>query len=371
MLSQLVFDEKFFKDVFGAPGTDSYDWRNVIKFLLSLRGSITKFTLRLPKDMVFDVEDINHWFLFLSGKEIKDVSLINMHETPLKLPDHLFSCLELKCLEIRDCYFCPPLSFRGFPNLLKLNLLRVHFESYKFGELVTCCPVLEILGNYVDGLLGKVKAVEIAQLDNLKSLSMSLSNLDTGTLTSSSIFQLVGSFSKLQEVILVFLNCKLLAEAGATKGITTTFPCLEILRLWSVDCNKDIEVSLVLKMICCSPKLQKLQIVGTYENDVPPIAPCSSDFNDNTMWRSQLRSVVFACSKGSKSEIYLIKTLLACSPLLKKIAIGLNTSLMVDGADGRLQFAEKLLKLHRASTMAEIDLFYFSNWDSSVPYYYW
>nr|XP_043638530.1 uncharacterized protein LOC122609568 [Erigeron canadensis] len=200
---------------------------------------------------------------------------------------------------------------------------------------------------------------------------MSLSNLDTRTLTGSSIFQLVGSFSKLQEVDLVFLNCKLLAEAGAKKRVTTTFPCLQTLRLRSIDCNKDIEVSLVLKMICCSPKLQKLLILGTSENDVPPVAPCSSDLDDTTMSQSQLQSVVFACSKGSKFEVYLIKSLLACSPLLKKIAVGLNSSLVVGGADGKLQFAEKLLKLHRASPVAEIDLFYFSKWDSSVAYFNW
>nr|XP_043636378.1 F-box/FBD/LRR-repeat protein At1g13570-like [Erigeron canadensis] len=204
MLSQLVLDEQFFKDLLGAQGISSYDWRNVIQFLLHLKGSITKFTLRLPKHRVVNDKDINHWFLFLSGKGIKDVTLINKHKTPLKLPAHLFSCLELQCLEIDNCYFHPPLSFRGFPNLLDLNLYWVRVESNKYGELLTGCPLLEILVIHHNGLFGKVKPVEISKLENLKKLTMPLFKLDTSTLTSSSIIELVGSFSKLQEVNLGF-----------------------------------------------------------------------------------------------------------------------------------------------------------------------
>ena len=57
--------------------------------------------------------------------------------------------------------------------------------------------------------------------------------------------------------------------------------------------------------------------------------------------------------RGSVNDLCLIKSLLAGSPLLKKIVITARPSEMYDGERG---FTTKLLKLHRASPVAEIDL---------------
>ncbi|KAJ0445035.1 putative FBD domain-containing protein [Helianthus annuus] len=66
----------------------------------------------------------------------------------------------------------------------------------------------------------------------------------------------------------------------------------------------------------------------------------------------ELRIVLFRNFKGSENEVYLIKYFLACSPSLKKIVVHHDWCL---GPGEQLIFAKMLLKLHRASPVAEID----------------
>lgn len=143
-------------------------------------------------------------------------------------------------------------------------------------------------------------------------------------------------------------------------------------------------VSYVFEIICCSPNLQTLKILvsgmhtchiklliimnyhsyafeyyfflqNSFNNDVPPSAP-SSDLAPNTMGQLQLRSVMFASFRGSKNEVCLIKSLLACSTLLKKMVIELDSSLRFGGDGIKFDLAKKLLNLPRASPVAEIDI---------------
>lgn len=93
-----------------------------------------------------------------------------------------------------------------------------------------------------------------------------------------------------------------------------------------------------------------------YTYDVPPPTLCSSELVDySRTGQLQLRSVMLNNIRGTDNELFLMKTLLACSPLLKKMVIFVNSSQFFDGARGCLMFATKLLKLHRASPIAEID----------------
>ena len=74
------------------------------------------------------------------------------------------------------------------------------------------------------------------------------------------------------------------------------------------------------------------------------------------MGQLQLRNVELYVLRGSKDEECMIKSLLACSPLLKKIVIKAESPEVFGDDHGDSDFATKLLKLHRASPIAEIDL---------------
>lgn len=71
------------------------------------------------------------------------------------------------------------------------------------------------------------------------------------------------------------------------------------------------------------------------------------------MGQLQLQNVSALCLRGLENELCLIKSLLACSPLLKKMTIRSNSQVF----GGQLMLAKRLLTLHRASPVAEIEFF--------------
>ncbi|XP_076885274.1 F-box/FBD/LRR-repeat protein At1g13570-like isoform X2 [Bidens hawaiensis] len=351
LISQLVFDEDFFSYL---RFTKAENPKRVIgRILLQLRGTITKCVLEVYDDelVVNKDKDVIHWISFLSRKEIKDLTLEHCNETPYKLPTHLFSCLELRHLKLRDCRFNPPPTFHGFPNPLSLE---VYGPDSELGGVITLCPLLEILK--LDNVYKscKVKLDEIARLENLKILSLSLRNLDTtmNFSTSSTIIELLGSLPKLQELELNFLGCKLI-EGVANKGLSIAFPCLMALKLSCIDLLKGMKLSCAFELIRSCPNLQTLEITASNSRADSPTQVVQVD-DYNTTGLLQLRSVTFECLKGSENELRLIKYLLACSPFLQKIVIRPHSSSTIKPYE-KLKFASKLLKLHRASPVAEID----------------
>ncbi|KAM0047820.1 putative F-box domain, leucine-rich repeat domain superfamily, F-box-like domain superfamily [Helianthus debilis subsp. tardiflorus] len=290
MLSQLVFDDDFFKYLSKTQGKNNHV-RIISRIILHhLRGSITKFVLFLDDVLVLDAKHIRRWIRFLSRKGIKDLTINNLDVTLLNLPTHLFSCLELEHLKLYNCYFNPPPTFHGFPNLLSLDLFVEIEEDFELGKFLTGCPLLEDLT--MDDLfeVSKVKVVEIAKLENLKILSSKFYDLDDiSVMSSSTIFELLGSLPKLQELDLDFQDCQL-REGGAKKRFSTVFPCLKALKL-SIYLDNGMNLSRAFELIRSFPNLQTLEITTTDLYDVQTPAICSQEVEYNTMESLQLRSV--------------------------------------------------------------------------------
>ncbi|XP_076919828.1 F-box/FBD/LRR-repeat protein At1g13570-like [Bidens hawaiensis] len=351
MLSQLVFDDYFFKYLRRA--NDENDHVRVIsRILFQLRGAVTKFALYVDGELDVEDEDIIHWISFLSTKGIKDVTLVYAGEEPFKLPTHFFSCLELKHLTLINCYFNPLPTFHGFPNLLSLVVRLDLRENTRVGEVITRCPLLEILK--LDSL-GKVKLAEIAKLENLKILSLSLSDLDIHS--SRPIIELLGSLPKLQQLELDFENCKLI-EGVANKRFSLAFPCLTTLRLSRTCLDDGIHLSCALNLIRSSPNLQTLQISAS--NCDTASCPRVDEntmglLDDNTTGLLHLQSVLFEYLDGSENELCLIKYLLDSSLVLKRFVMYCNMFHFIT-PDQMLKFASKLLKLRPASPVVDIDL---------------
>ncbi|KAI7754359.1 hypothetical protein M8C21_006047 [Ambrosia artemisiifolia] len=335
MLSQLVFDEDFVLYLMLKTNYEIKFGRIINRLLLHVKGAITKFVLYIDERCysALDDEDIASWILFLSTKGVKDLTITTTNGVPLKLPTHLFSCLELKHLKLLYCRFDPPAGFHGFPNLLSLESGLLHFESRKFGEFITQCPLLETLNMryrrfFLDILntrhlrnshemgidiisVGKLKLVEIANLANLKILSVTL--CDTLMITSSSsIFQLLGFLPKLQSLNLDFVRCKdKFTEGNPKKRFHATFPCLKTLTLSTIDLCDDIMSSFAFEMISGIPNLKTLEITATRDwvgdlDDEPTPATFSPNVDNNTMGLLQLESVMCTQFKASENEAYLI-----------------------------------------------------------------
>ncbi|KAJ0445011.1 putative F-box domain, leucine-rich repeat domain superfamily, F-box-like domain superfamily [Helianthus annuus] len=148
----------------------NYHVRVINRILLHLRGAITKFFLSI--DEVIDDEDINHWILLLSRKGIKELTIRNWHEPPLKLHTHLFSCLELKHLTLSNCYFNPPPTFHGFPNLLSLKLVLTEGDANKrFSTSISGLKYLRLTRICLDGGMKLSCALDlIRSFPNLQTL---------------------------------------------------------------------------------------------------------------------------------------------------------------------------------------------------------
>ncbi|PWA81099.1 F-box domain, FBD domain, Leucine-rich repeat domain, L domain-like protein [Artemisia annua] len=172
-------------------------------------------------------------------------------------------------------------------------------------------------------------------------------------ITSFRIFELIGCFSKLQELNLNFWICKLSADTEAS--VPATLPSVKTLRLYEIDFSNEIMVSCVIDLICACSNLETLLIKATYEDDVLASASSSSQVDFSRIREMQLRKVVFGSVRGSENEVCLMKSLLDCSPLLEKMDIS-GKSLEVLGGDHGTLFATKLLKLRRASRVAVINL---------------
>ncbi|KAK9051160.1 hypothetical protein SSX86_027786 [Deinandra increscens subsp. villosa] len=257
MLSQLVFDDDFF-EYLSTRESDENHGRIIRRLLLHFEGAITKFVLYLEMEC-YDIAPV---ILFLSRKGVKDLTIIQKIGQALELPNQFFSFSELKHLNLHHCCFNLPASFHGFPNLLSLELYFVKFESGKFSQLFTQCPVLENL-NIRFTVHAHVKLAEIAKLTNLKVLTLFMRNIDDSVLTSSSIIsELVGFLPKLQELELDFRVCKSFTEDGARKRSPTTFPCLKTLKLSEIDLGNGIMLSFAFELIKCFPNLQSLEITA-------------------------------------------------------------------------------------------------------------
>ncbi|GKE60415.1 putative F-box-like domain superfamily protein [Tanacetum coccineum] len=346
MIDQLVFDEDFYEYLEKTQNEKYY--RRIVSRLLHLKSGITKFHLYIEKgrDSVLDAEDISNWILILFQKGILEFTLLNMDATPLVLTTYLFSCLKLIHLTLYNCHFRPMSTFCGFPYLLSLDLSEVVFGSYTCGDFLTRCPLLEIL-KLRDKTPSEIKRDKITKLINLKVLCLPLCELDNEAV----IFQLMGYFRKLQELNLDFWDCKLLADVEMS--VPTILPCLKTLRLYEKNFSNRTMVSYAIDLICGSPNLETLLIKGTYEDDVPAAAVSSLEVDFSRMGQLQLREVEFHFVTCIKNEVCLMKSLLACSPLLNKMLINPKLPKVFGGDDGKRKFVKELM-LHRASPIAEI-----------------
>ncbi|XP_076884202.1 F-box/FBD/LRR-repeat protein At1g13570-like [Bidens hawaiensis] len=258
LLSQLVFDENFYYYL-TRTNDESKLGRIINRLLLHVKGAIIKFSLCMLDEL--DDADIANWILLLSKKGVKDLAIWKMGiRDQLKLPTHLFSCLELKRLKLTNCCLSPPSTFRGFPNLLSLELHLIRFETRDLRGFLTCCPSLEILISTCT-----LKAVWIAKLENIKILSMYLSMLDRDIM-----MRFLDSLPKLQELELNFRTCKL-TEGGANKRCPTFFLSLKFLTLTRISLHNGVMLSCSFELITSCPNLLFLEITTeNWDADSPP-----------------------------------------------------------------------------------------------------
>lgn len=144
-ISHLVFDEKSFPVSVGKLRQLVHE--RVVKFISKVlflhQGPIHKF--QITHKGLLSFPEMDEWILFLSMNAVKDLTLdFGVYEFFI-MPTCLFDCDQLTRLELSRCELYPPVSFKGFLNLKRLDLNQVLISSKAVESLVSTCPLLESL----------------------------------------------------------------------------------------------------------------------------------------------------------------------------------------------------------------------------------
>ena len=161
----LVFDKhfsnKFAKN--GAFGRNGFIW--IINQVLFLhKGPILTFLLHIPDNIPRDsFQEIDQWMHFLSRNGVTEIVLTNLNRL-YKLPCHMFSCGELKKLELENSLFKPPHEFKGFLNLEDLKLTNIVFGDNSSETQIN---------------LPKLKILHLLQCTNIYNFNIKATELET------------------------------------------------------------------------------------------------------------------------------------------------------------------------------------------------
>ncbi|XP_058774478.1 F-box/FBD/LRR-repeat protein At1g13570-like [Vicia villosa] len=331
---RLEFDEEFynlFKNV--------YEFSRIISEILSLHnGPINEFILLLPENKI-TFEYLNNWFLVLSRKCVKSITLLNDETYFIQTPSHIFSCLGLIYFKCHRIYLSIPSSFRGFKSLLHLGFEDMTFELGALNRLLSTCPLLEKL------------AIEHCSGYDCIDLSSSSALIDL-TLSLPQNCTFVG-LPKIQRLKLVLLGEMLL--------YTDNFPLSQLIMSLKYLCLDEVnldgreELLYIVSVLKSASNLVELHIVTDNDSAYKVQAPDPSEkLECSSSCLSQLEKVKIRVQTGFKHAMSLTRFILANSSSLKTLTFGFRyhskpeTSILSS-------ISKDLLWMERASQRAQVE----------------
>ncbi|CAM8899425.1 unnamed protein product [Rhodiola kirilowii] len=400
-IPNLVFDKDFFvrlvlesRGLRGAlliARVKLVEYSNIIgKILLLHLGPIHKFVLHIPSFCKGLPPDLSSWMLFVSQNEIKELTIQAENVCKVRLPSYIFQCNELQHLNlnVRALDLHPPQDFRGFCNLLSLDLSGFLYGG-DISNLVSKCPLLERLSldcTYcthpvvIDAprllfLHAHCKLNAFLKLKNVCSLTaISLQFSIPGRLNLCDLFNVFGSVPKVETVTLHKIK-------AMTQDAPTSFPTTlhnhTSLTLLEIDISSPQSIYFVLCILQSSPNLQKLNLgilSSETVEDEAAIDPFIRHLIEMETRETQtLNSLLTIKMKGilrSKVGIMFIKMILSSSPVLKTMYLtGFDASSSCMEKDilneAEVTLMSELLKFPRSSCRAQVNYSRYSG-DSSI-----
>ncbi|KAL4561326.1 hypothetical protein LXL04_033490 [Taraxacum kok-saghyz] len=364
-MRELVFDEQFSKKFAktGAFGHNGFI-RIINQAMFLHEGPLLKFHLHIPHISLDSFQEVDQWMLFLSRNGVTELILTNsIHR--YQFPFHVFSCLELRKLELTNCLFKPPLEFKGFPNLEDLELTNINF-----GDNLCGCQIS----------LPQLKTLSLYMCINVCKFSIKATNLWslvvlTGSAARSSVRVLVGPYITMfgiQDFVAgerknlstglshlpgikdvhidsIFLKC-LFAE-NIPKWLPHTVNSLKRLRLQFFQVGDLNQLHGALCLLRNSPNLEQLYLKLEPRVDEGPALNHLESSNCLDCTLNQLELVEITDLHGSRPEMLFIELLLAHSPSLHKFII---TPSRVSMVKKRLAITIDVMQFSRASPKAKL-----------------
>nr|XP_009596505.1 F-box/FBD/LRR-repeat protein At1g13570-like [Nicotiana tomentosiformis] len=318
------------------------------RVLLHHYGPIKTFLLDLSIINPSEHSVIDLWMLHLSRNGLVELTLqcLEYINTPYKLPSSVYG-VELEHLNLSNCIFRPPCSFRGFRKLKSLSLSRVSFQldvatSFLFVPnlldlMFTQCSGLHHLNIYAPELLclkfshcgiDTIKWISFKDCRKVKFFAV-LPQEEVSQNRQHEAMNLVKLLSSLPEVKALILDgcsLKFLASGNVARRLSTMLNHLVNLEFYGFDFNDEDQISSLLCILRSSPNLKLLNLLlsrikkGSRKIDVNQLKGqgCMIDELNN------LRALGIHRFHGSKVELLFVRLVLASAPILEKMIINVD-----------------------------------------------
>ncbi|XP_065847799.1 F-box/FBD/LRR-repeat protein At1g13570-like [Euphorbia lathyris] len=369
-LPQLIFDYPFNYN-FSNPTELTNLIPQIYQSLLLHNGPLINFSFSISNSNNFS-SHINHWLHFLSTIKIQHFCLRIWRGNPQKLSSHFYSFQQLKHLNLFNCIFKPPASFRGFENLVSLEFRNVVFVAERFGIFVSNCPFLEKLT--LEGcphffclriscpnlkLLcfnGSFDSINLKNCPNLEIVSIGLNGMAEISKyfidrKSCNLVEIASSIPQIQELSIHLHFLKFLAKGGVQNRLPRSLEELRKVEISDLCFEKKEEVSCALCLISSSPNLERLTIIAQTDKnaDMEGVVELLrwQDFSECSL--NKLKTVKMEEISGVEAELELMKYLLANSSNLEIFEI-----LPIKDTDKGFQILKELIRFRRASAKAQI-----------------
>ncbi|KAH9603000.1 hypothetical protein KSS87_018226 [Heliosperma pusillum] len=356
----LIFSEAFRKRENAALDFPRVYSDAINKILLRHRGPIHKFVFDVPCHLP-KASDIGCWIEFVCVNGVKEFYL-NDHRLPkLKPPSCLFSCVSLTHLTLYCGSLSVPPTFRGFPCLISLKLDTCEDDNEKLESLIKNSPQLEnlelVLGEAINSLTIRgsklqhlvlecvLNILNLEETGRLKTLAL---DIETGDTESMDMVALLSSLPNIEKLrcLSSFHGCGLEPPKSLAKDLQQLH---SVTVCMSLSCQ--YTVSFILCLFKSSPLLSRLKIEALICRD------CEGkllEFDDSCSLKP-LKHIELVYFSGLRSELQVVKFLLAHSPTLESMTIELEV-LAIRGLKSKFDLAKEVTRFRRASPNAEVVL---------------
>ncbi|XP_060185881.1 F-box/FBD/LRR-repeat protein At1g13570-like [Lycium barbarum] len=360
---ELDFDDEFFSSC-----KDNQEAKTIIyQVLLFHEGPMLKFRLqgsRIQGPQLMSCLDINHWIRFLSKKDVREFTLRIGSGNAYHLPHQLFTCQQLRHLELKLCLFHPPPGFKGFVKLINLDLHDVIFVP----SLISKCPLLERLRlSWCRGFdileidapnlkcfhfSGRFKSICFKNAPVLREVTIVLLHVfpDPSPPVSSNVTKFFHYMPSLQTLDICGSTLEYLTMGGLPKSPPTALNNVKSLEFSITTLRNVEEVSGAVYLITNCPKLQELSMdCDSVLDVVEPVVEFLEAQSITSFGAAKLLQKVEMCYfKGAEMQMEFMKFILASAPVLEKITMLMIPHEFLLCADTQMM-EEKMKQFPRAS----------------------
>ncbi|KAG9139805.1 hypothetical protein Leryth_020216 [Lithospermum erythrorhizon] len=330
-LPHLQLDASFWQESIQVESQDRAAKFAIILFriLLLHQGPITSICLHIPE--LESPPEIHTLINFIVRNGVRKCVLLTFPGGHFKLDSSLFTCPTLNYLDLRSCEInLLPTTFERCSNLTTITLADVTISAQALKTLVSSCPFLCSLQLKVpvDIQCLEINAPKLVHFLYYYSNSFQSSVSVNYAQRHQAILRLLGGFPLLKYLYLDYYCVKFLAADEFLTRLPGMLRFLKFINLANI-CLEDVEqFNSVLCLIRSSPGLRKLKIdlhrSTLNNNNNMENRRGEEDYSDLTI--NRLEEVEMSYVVGGRLDLEFIWILLARSPSLRKMKIGLTIS---------------------------------------------